>query len=223
MSGVIGDLVAQFRGGGERAWAGSVDDLLYESERVRREVDLDAGRVVVTTHRLLAFTPDDEGTNFRDVDLPNVTSVAGGHRGESTLVAQGLRFLLYGGVLLAVGVFVDFSAFVPADAFGSNASGAGAAGLGGFISAMDRFIGLIAGLDRIARILGAALLLFSTFIFGVYLLTRDRVLVVEVAGEADVQVPASGDEIDDAVTALERALFESGENRGGESGRSVPE
>jgi hypothetical protein len=221
MSGAIGDLVDQVRGGDERAWAGSVEDLLYESERIRSEVDLEAGRVVVTTHRLLAFTPDDEGTNFRDVDLPNVTSVAGGHRGESNLVAQALRFLLYGVVLLAVGVFVDFSAFVPTDAFGANASGAGQIGIGGFLGIMNRFIGLIAGLDRIARILGAVLLLFSTFIFGVYLLTRDRVLVVEVAGDEDVQIPTSGEEADDAVTALERALFES--NAGGATTPADPE
>ena len=221
MSGVVGDLVGQFRDGDERAWAGSVEDLLYESERVRNEVDLEAGRVVVTTHRLLAFTPDDEGTNFRDVDLPNVTSVAGGHRGESTLVAQGLRFLLYGGVLLAVGVFVDFSAFVPTDAFGANAGATGRIGLGGFVSIMNRFIGLIASLDRIARVLGAVLLLFSTFVFGVYLLTRDRVLVVEVAGDEDVQVPASGEEVDDAVTALERVLFESDDGRDADDGRAA--
>jgi len=219
MSGVIGDLVDQVRGGDERAWAGSVEDLLYESERIRREVDLEAGRVVVTTHRLLALTPDDEGTNFRAVDLPNVTSVAGSYRGESDLVQRGLRFLLYGAVLLAVGVFVDFSTFIPTDAFGSNASSAGRIGLGGFVGAMNRFIGLIAGLDRIARILGAVLLLLSTFIFGVYLLTRDRVLLVEVAGGEDVRVPASGEEVDDAVTALDRALFESND---GSSTDSTP-
>jgi len=209
MSGVIGDLVTQIRGSEGRAWAGSVEDLLFEGEQVRRTVDVDAGRVVVTTHRLLAFTPEDAGENFRDVDLPNVSGVRAGYRGETTLVRQGARFLLYGVVLLAVGVLVDFSAFIPADAFGSNAGAAGRIGIGGFLGVMNRFIGLIAALDRYARILGALLLLFSTFVFGVYLLTRDRLLVVDVAGDGpDIEVPASGDALDEAVATLERTLFE---------------
>lgn len=210
MDDVLRDLLNQFRGRDGVAWAGSVEDLLFEGERVRRTVEVGDDRVVVTTHRLLAFTPGSDGENYQQVDLPNVADVRAGHEGETNLLRHGARFLLYGGILLAIGVFVDFSSFVPTEGF-SGGEGASRLGLGGMLATMNRFLGLLADLDEVARIVGAVLLLFSTFVFGVYLLTRDRVLVVDVAGDENVQVPAGDageDRLDAAVDELERVLFE---------------
>jgi len=53
-------------------WVERAEGLLYEGESVRETVPVGAGVVVVTTHRLLAFTPDREGPDFRQVDRPNV-------------------------------------------------------------------------------------------------------------------------------------------------------
>ena len=53
-------------------WVERAEGLLYEGESVRETVPVGAGGIVVTTHRLLAFTPDREGPNFRQVDRPNV-------------------------------------------------------------------------------------------------------------------------------------------------------
>jgi len=194
---------------GGRAWAGSVEDLLYDGETVRERVELAEGnRVVVTSHRLLAFTPGRAGENYRGVDLPNVADVRAGHEGEDNLLAQGARLAVYGVVLLAVGVFVDFGSFVPTDAFAG--AGAGQLGMGGLLSILQRFLSLIARIDEFARMIGALLVLFAVFVFAVYLLTRDRVLEVRVAGDDDpIRVPADDDTIDGAVADLEVTLFGS--------------
>ncbi|QPV61779.1 hypothetical protein I7X12_13595 [Halosimplex litoreum] len=197
------------RGTGGRAWAGSVDDLCYDGESIRERVELGEGtRVVVTTHRLLAFTPDRDGENYRAVELPNVADVREGHEGEDNLIRQGARLGVYGVVLLAVGVFVDFGSFVPTDAFAG--AGAGQLGMGGLLSILQRFLSLIARIDEFARLIGAFLVLFAVFVFAVYLLTRDRVLEVTVAGDDDpIRVPADDDTIDGAVADLEVVLFGS--------------
>jgi hypothetical protein len=208
MDGALGQLVDHLRGRDDRAWAGSVEDLLFDGETIRRTIEFENNRIVLTSHRLLAFTPDSDGENFKRVDLPNVADVRAGHVGESNLIQQGARFLLYGGVLLAVGVFVDFGSFVPTNAFGAGGEASGQLGVGGLLSTMSRFMRLLAEADRYARMIGAVLLLFSTFVFGVYLLTRDRALVIAVAGEReDIHVPASEAGTEKVVAALEAELF----------------
>ncbi|QLH84612.1 hypothetical protein [Halosimplex pelagicum] len=212
--------VDSVRGTGGRAWAGSVEDLLYDGESVRERVELGEGsRVVVTSHRLLAFTPESDGENYRAVDLPNVADVRTGHEGEANLLRHGGRLGVYGAVLLAVGVFVDFGSFVPTDAFAG--AGAGQLGMGGLLSILQRFLSLIARTDEFARMIGALLVLFAVFVFGVYLLTRDHVLEVGVAGDDDpIRVPADGETIDGAVADLEVVLFETAET-GGANGASA--
>ncbi|MFC7140186.1 hypothetical protein ACFQMA_10125 [Halosimplex aquaticum] len=193
-----------------RAWAGSVEDLLFDGETVERRVELGGDdRVVVTSHRLLAFTPGSGGENYRGVDLPNVADVRAGHEGERNLLGIGGRTAVYGAVLLAVGVFVDFGAFVPTDAF-QQTGVSGQLGMGGLLAMLQQFLGVIARIDEFARLIGAVLVLFAVFVFGVYLLTRDRVLVVDVAGDdGDIRVPAEDDALDAAVADLEVVLFGS--------------
>jgi hypothetical protein len=213
MDGLLGQLRTRILGREGRAWAGSVEDLLFDGESVRRTVSLDDNRVVVTSHRLLAFTPGSDGENYRQVDPPNVSDVRAGYEGETGLVLQAVRVLLYGVVLLAVGFAVDFETFVPTDAFADTGGAAGKIGLGSLFGLLQQFLVLIASLDDIARAIGAVLVLFGVFVLAVYLLTPDRVLVVATAGdEPDITVPA-GDEKDTlpkAVTALEGELFEAG-------------
>ncbi|WP_123536139.1 hypothetical protein [Halosimplex salinum] len=207
------------RGRGGRAWAGSAEDLLFDGESVEQRVDLEDGnRVVVTSHRLLAFTPESGGENYRDVDLPNVADVRAGHEGERNLLWQGGRTFLYGAILLAVGVFLDFESFVPTDVF-SSSEATGRLGIGGVLGLLQRFLGLVARLDEFARLIGALLVLFAVFVFGVYLLTRDSVLVVDVAGDDEaIRVPASDATLDGAVADLQAALFGTGATVESESG-----
>ena len=209
---VVGGLRDRVFGRNRRTWNGSVEKLLFEGESVRQSVAVGDNRVVVTSHRLLAFTPERDGENYRHVDLPNVADVRAGHRAEDGLVGRGIRALVYGGILLAVGVTVDFESIVPTDALGGSGSqAAGRVGIGSVLGLLNRFLGLVANLDEMARLFGALLLLFSTVVFGAYFLTRERVLTVAVAGdEADIAVPAAEADVERAVVDLERVLFEDG-------------
>lgn len=204
------DRIASIAGDdGGRAWAGSVEDLLYEGEDVRTRVDVDGNELVVTSHRLLAFTPEDGGENFRDVELPNVTDVGPGHEGERNLLRTGARALAYGFVLAGVDTLVDFEALVPTTSV--SVEGTGRMGIGGLFGSLNRFLSLFAQLDEIMQTVGALILLFGVFVFAVYYLTRDRVLVVGVAGDDDdIRVPGSDEAVSVAATDLERTLFETG-------------
>lgn len=211
-------LLDRVRGAGGRAWAGSAEDLLYDGESIEARVEL-AGdsRVVVTSHRLLAFTPEGGGENYRGVDRPNVADVRPGYEGERNLLGQGARTMLYGVVVLAVGVFVDFGSIVPTDAF-QQSEATGQLGMAGLLGLLERFLSLIARIDEFARIVGALLVLFAVFVFAVYLLTRDRVLVVDVAGDGDpIRVPADDARLDGAVADLEVVLFGSGAATGADA------
>ncbi len=84
-----------------------VEDLLYDGETVRETVDLAAGQVVVTSHRVLAFTPRTEGANFRQADLPNVEGVGLGAQTEADLLERALRFGVIGVVLLGFGALTE--------------------------------------------------------------------------------------------------------------------
>lgn len=214
MGGLFGQLRGELFGREGRAWAGSVEDLLFEGESVRRAVSMGDNRVVVTSHRLLAFTPTGDGETYRQVDLPNVGDVRAGHDGEDTLVAQALRMFLYGSILLAVGAFFDFGSIVPTDTFDSVGEGAGQLDIGGLLGMMQTMLELIAMIDDLALAFGAIFLLFGAFVVVVYLLTRERVLVVSVAGDdPDITVPPGDDAdasaVDDAVTDLESILFDA--------------
>lgn len=229
MSGFLGGLGDRLRGREGTRWAGSVEDFLYDGETVRERVAVGDNRVVVTSHRLLAFTPTRGSENYREVDLPNVADVEAGHDGETHLLPQAARAFVYGAILLAVGVFVDFDGFVPTDAFGGTGEAAGRLGLGGLFAVVGQLLDVIARLDDVARAVGAVVVLFAVFVLAVYLLTRDRAVVVTVAGEAaDVVVPVDGDtDASAAVADLEYVLFDAGtgpgESPGSDRDVSTPE
>lgn len=209
MSGFFGGLADRLLGREGTRWAGSVEDLLYEGETVRGRVSVGDNRVVVTTHRLLAFTPTREGENYRQVDLPNVDDVRAGYDGEDHLLPRALRAAVYGLVLLAVGVFVDFDSFVPTDAFDGTGEAAGRIGLGGMFAMMGQLLDIVARLDDAALVIGVLVCLFAVFVLAVYVLTRDRAVVVRVAGDTpDVVVPVDEADVQIAVSQLEGALFE---------------
>ena len=208
MTGLL-DGIEQLLGGREEsAWSGSVEDLLYDGETVEATVDLDANRVVVTSHRVLAITPEGDGENFRQVDRPNVDDVRAGSDGDEDLLYRALRTGIYGVLMLAVGLTVDVESFLPTTSI--DTEGAGQIGVGGIFETMNQFLQLIGKLDELLQAFGALALLLVTVFLGAYLLTRDRVLVVEVAGNENILVPAEKATAEAAVTDLEAALFGGG-------------
>lgn len=198
-------------------WFARVDGLLFDGETVETRVDVGEGGVVVTSHRVLAFTPDDEGSNFEYVDRPNVDGVERTARGQLRFAIAAVKAILVGAVLLAAGHFVSLDGLV-----GSiDMTGAGGMGLGGFLSAMQTLLNLLAVLDEILTALGALVLLLGAFLLGVYAWTRTDLLVVEVAGGDDVELRVGegdeeneGNDLENLADRLNRAVRPEG---GGEA------
>jgi hypothetical protein len=166
-------------------WRDRVDRLLYDGERVTETVDTGGGRLVVTTHRLLAFTPEGNGANFRAVDRPNVDGVGVQAGGNGRYLRWTIRPLLLGGILLLAGTQLD----VGDPLSGVDTSGAEGTGTGGILSTVSEFTSLLAVLDDLMVLAGAVCLLVVAAVFGLYLYSRETNLVVGVAGGDDVELP----------------------------------
>lgn len=186
-------------------WQGRVEELLYDGESIHETVDVGASQVVVTSHRVLAFTPDADGEQFRQADIPNVDGVEAGTSTDDRWLRYGLRFGIGGGVLAVTGFLVDFGSIFGDVQFDTES--AGQVGAGGLISAAQTLIDLMARLDFLLLVSGLLSLFLAAVFVGVYLFERDPTLVVEVAGdEADIHLPRS----DDAAGTrrrLEAAIF----------------
>lgn len=186
-------------------WRDRVDRLLYDGERVVESVGVGSDSLVVTTHRLLAFTPDREGANFRATDLPNVGDVRLSTDGNSRYLRWTLRPLLLGGILVLAGTRLSIGDPLS----GVDTSGAEQTGAGGILSTVSSLTGLLAVLDDVMVLLGALCLLVVALLLGLYLYSRETRLVVEIAGDDDLALTVASDR-DAAVTRLEAALASAG-------------
>jgi hypothetical protein len=170
-------------------WQRRVDDLLYDGETVRENLDVGSARVVVTSHRVLTFTPALEGENFRQADRPNVTGVDTSALAPANLLRRGLMAGVAGVVLMLAGLLFD-----PTSLFGENLELDTAAGnefgLGGLMDATRSMFALLMNLDTVFLNLGALALLLSTVLLGVYWYLRTPTLIIELAGDHEnVHVP----------------------------------
>jgi len=186
-------------------WKSRVDDLLYDGETVRETVDVGTARVVVTSHRVLAFTPDADGENFRQADRPNVEGVEAGTDANERWLRYAVRFGVAGGLLAVTGVFVDFGSIFGDITFDTES--AGQVGAGGLISAAQTLIDVMAKLDFVMLAFGALSLFVTAVLVGVYLFERDPTIVIAVAGGGeDILLPRS-DTTTEIRHRLEAAIF----------------
>lgn len=189
-------------------WSEQVEDLLYDGESVDERVDIRTATVVVTSHRVLAFTPERDGANFQQVDRPNVTGVSLQASGESKFLRQGARAALYGIVLVVAGLLLPIDSILGGVAM-PNATGQ--LGIGGIMGMFQQMLTLLRNLDDFMRLIGALLLLFAVVPLGVYLWSRERSLVIRVAGEADpIRLPAPESDGDTLASRLEAAILPAG-------------
>jgi hypothetical protein len=185
-------------------WRNRVEDLLYSGESITETVDFDSARVVVTSHRVLTFDPDGDGPAFRQVDRPNVEGVSTGAESETDLLERGARTLVIGIVLIGAGFVVDFESIVGDVNLGGQSSQQ--LGLGGVMGTLQSLLGLITQLDYLMRVFGALALFLSVVFFSVYWFTRDPTLVVEVAGDDDIQLPRPSERADEYAGRLEALI-----------------
>jgi len=184
-------------------WVERAEGLLYEGESVQETVPVGAGGIVVTTHRLLAFTPDREGPNFRQVDRPNVDGVEVRTVGTFQFLQRAVKALVGGGVLLAAGLAVNLEGMVAG--ISPDGGTAGTVGIGGMIGTLRTVLSLLARLDDLLRVFGALALALGAILLAVYLWSRERLLVVAVAGGEDIELTASDEAV---VDRLQAALFQ---------------
>ena len=174
-------------------WLERAETLLYDGESIRESVRVGSGGVVVTSHRVLAFTPDYEGANYRQVDRPNVEGAELRTDGEFTFLQQAVKALLVGAVLVVAGLTVSLDGLVSGVSLDAGGA-AGTVGLGGMLGVLQSLLGLLARLDDLMVLFGGLALAFGVVVLAVYVWSRERVLVVTVAGGDDVELPAPEDE-----------------------------
>lgn len=200
-------------------WSDRVEELLYEGEAVTERVSAGNANVVVTTHRVLAFTPEMDGENFRQVERPNVTDVAVRSDGETRFLLTGFRAGLFGVVLLGVGMAVDFGALM-GDIDLTDTS-TGQLGIGGILGMVQGMISIISSLDDYMRMVGALLLLVALVPVAVYLYSRETRLVLTIAGGEDLPIATSPDDAEANVARLREAILPDGATAGSEGRRSL--
>lgn len=193
-------------------WRSQVDDLLYEGEAIRDTVEFEDSRVVVTSHRVLAFTPEAEGANFTQVERPNVAGVDTGARAESGLLERAIRIGVLGAVLLVAGWIIDFGSILGDIDLGGGGA-AGRLGIGNILGPLQQMLAVLRNLDQYMLLGGALALLLAVGLAGVYWWQRERTLVIEVAGDDDIHIPRPS-EAPDAARRLERAIAPERSDRG---------
>lgn len=164
-----------------------VDRLLYDGEEVTLRAGGPEAGVVVTSHRVLALTPELEGANYRPIERPNVTGLRRGASGRERWLLAGLKAVFVGLVLLVGGVVVDLGGVIGAVDVGSTA---GSAGLGSLLRAVSLVRTALSLLDEALLVAGALATLVGAGAVSAYLLTRERLVYLEVAGDEDVPLPA---------------------------------
>ncbi|GCF13441.1 hypothetical protein Harman_13760 [Haloarcula mannanilytica] len=184
-------------------WVARAESLLYDGEVIEADVRLDRGGVVVTSHRVLVFTPDREGSNYRQVDRPNVEGVDVTTSGDWSFLELGVKALVVGVVLVAAGMTVSLDSLVSNVSLDSGGA-TSAVGIGGMLGMLQTMLTLMAQLDDLLRLFGGLALAFAAVVLGVYLWSRDRLLVVRVAGDDDIELTAPDDE--SVVDRIEAAI-----------------
>ena len=190
-------------------WSDRVEELLYEGETVEERVEIGSSAVVVTSHRVLAFTPERDGANFQQADRPNVTGVSADSSGDATFLGYAVRATAYGLVLIVAGVLLPLDSILSDVAMPEST---GQLGIGGVLGLFEQILSVLRNLGDFMQLIGALLLLFAIVPFGVYLWSRERLLVIDLA-EADdsIRLPAPESDSEAVADRLEYAIQPGGD------------
>ncbi|QZY00237.1 hypothetical protein [Halobaculum rubrum] len=172
-----------------------IEPLLYAGEEVRASLPVADGRLVATTHRVLAHTPAaDERATLRAVQRVNVTDVSPSSTATDWLV-RPIAYTVVGGLAMVLGGSV-----VSFDSMGASMpDAAGATGVGGLLSMIGGVLSALSLVDDALRVAGALSLLLGAALLGVYAATRGREVVVDTEGDADTLRLDAGGVGDDAI------------------------
>lgn len=158
------------------------DGYTYEGESVVEAVRVSGGTVGVTTHRVLALTPGDSGSNFGAVDLPNVESIEVSSGGNAAHGVRALRYGVYGIALLGASYLLQFDTMGSID----PPAAAGAGQVVGMALTLTRFLSVV---DDVLRLAGAVVIVGALLFAALYGHSRGRHLEIGVAGDDPIEVP----------------------------------
>ena len=164
--------------------------------------------VVVTNQRVLAFTPEGDGPNFRAIERPNVEGASLQHSGETGYLEYVGKGALAGVAGIAIGLTVDFGGLFAIESVSSD--GAGAVGAGGLTQLLAQINSLLDMADEALLVGGLLALALALGALGMYIESRSYDLVVDVAGEDDLRVRAPSSATDQdrrLMQALESERF----------------
>jgi hypothetical protein len=180
-----------------------ITQYLYQGESIREAFDVGPVRIVLTSHRVFASDPDDEG--IKQAELPNVTGVSRTTRGSRSGVIWGVALAVIGVSFLAVGLSTRLSDAFTAPEFRDDA--AEQAGAGGLTSLVDMLIWLVENIDAVMLGTGAFFLLVAVLpVVHYWFRVRERTLAIQLAGEQpDIHLPLEYIAVEDEFR-LEKAL-----------------
>jgi len=194
-------------------WSDRVEELLYEGESVVDRIEVGTATVVVTSHRVLAFTPRQDGANFQQADRPNVTGVSMTTDSDSAVLGYALRATAYGLVLVVTGVILPIDRFLSGVTIPETT---GQLGIGGVLGLFQQLLSLLRNLDDLMQAFGALLLLFAIVPFGVYLWSREQSLVIELAADDEsITLPVPESDSEGVADRLEGALVPGSDSTDG--------
>lgn len=198
LRGLLGD-------DGPPAGAGrpELEDVLLAGETVAASLPVPDGRVVVTSHRVIAFTPDGDGRTIDHVDRPNVADVTLTASGWSRPLSPALR----AGIVGVVCVWVGLSLSLEGALGGVSSPESDAGGLGAILALLGFVRRALALLDDLFLAVGVLALAGAALGVGAWLVSRSPVLVIERAGEDAEDISVDADGVDEeAVRQLRTAV-----------------
>lgn len=179
-----------------------VDQLLYDGETVLTGSTGRAAGVVVTSHRLLVFTPETEGKNLHTFERPNVTGLTKRQRGDSGWLSAAAKWLGFGIVLTISGALLDLDGIL--GSVSTDGTG-GAVGVGWIADLFGLFNTAFGLLDEVLFFGGLLSVIAGIALLGWYWQSRSELLTVQIAGSDDLDVSAVGFGAE-SVRALQTAI-----------------
>ena len=183
-------------------------DILFAGEEVEEEIMVGDARIAVTSHRVLAFTPDGDERLFDHADRPNVVDAGVQTAGQRGYLSWAVRSVVYGGVLVGGGSLLHNSGVL-------TTVGGSDVPAGQSISGVDRAIRIAWNLFNVLTdafvVVGVVLLALAAAFAVRYHLSRSEELVIERLGRDPIRISADDEEAEAAARQL-RALVGTSSN-----------
>ena len=167
-------------------WEDRASELLYAGETLQQATAWRSVGLAVTSHRVLAFTPDRDGPNLRIYQRPNVTGFEKQQVGPAGWLAAGAKWLVLGVALAVAGAVLDLEGTL------GSVPESGAVGVEWIGGVFGLFRTAFALLDDVLLLAGLVGIVAGIGLVGWYFFRREAVLRLSIAGDGDLDLPAAG-------------------------------